>query len=83
MLDRIECGEANGIIAWHPDRLARNAVDAGRIIDLIDRGMLTELKFQSYRFENSPEGKWMLGIVRPIKILRRQALEGYEARPSK
>jgi DNA invertase Pin-like site-specific DNA recombinase len=32
MLSRIERGEANGILAWHPDRLARNSVDGGRII---------------------------------------------------
>jgi len=63
MLARIEAGEADGIIAWHPDRLARNAVDAGLIIDLLDRGKLRDLKFGSYTFENSPEGKWMLGIV--------------------
>ena len=63
MLERIERGEATGIIAWHPDRLARNAVDAGRIIDLLDTGRLTDLKFHSYTFENTPEGKWMLQIV--------------------
>src|SRR5260221_33699 len=27
MLARIEAGEADGIIAWHPHRLARNSVD--------------------------------------------------------
>ena len=27
MLLRIEANEANGILAWHPDRLARNSVD--------------------------------------------------------
>lgn len=63
MIARIEAGEAEGIIAWHPDRLARNAVDAGLLIDLIDRGKLRDLKFHSYRFENTPEGKWMLSIV--------------------
>ena len=36
MLDSIEKGRANGIISWHPDRLARNSVDGGRIIYLID-----------------------------------------------
>ncbi len=25
MIKRIENGEANGILAWHPDRLARNS----------------------------------------------------------
>ena len=32
MLDKIEKGEADGILAWHPDRLARNSVDGGKII---------------------------------------------------
>src|ERR1700682_1743841 len=27
MLQRIDKGEADGIVAWHPDRLARNAID--------------------------------------------------------
>lgn len=63
MIARIEAGEAQGIVAWHPDRLARNAVDAGILIDLIDRGRLKDMKFHSYRFENTPEGKWMLSIV--------------------
>ena len=36
MLSLIEKGKANGIVAWHPDRLARNSVDGGRIIYLID-----------------------------------------------
>ena len=63
MIARIEDGEADAIIAWHPDRLSRNAVDAGMIIDLLDRGKLRDLKFQSYKFENTPEGKWMLNIV--------------------
>jgi site-specific DNA recombinase len=63
MIRRIEVGEADGIIAWHPDRLSRNAVDAGVLIDLLDRGKLRDLKFDSYKFENTPEGKWMLNIV--------------------
>jgi DNA invertase Pin-like site-specific DNA recombinase len=32
MLARIEQGEAEGIISWHPDRLARNSIDGGRLI---------------------------------------------------
>ena len=34
MLKRIEKGEAKGILAWHPDRLARNSVDGGQLIFL-------------------------------------------------
>lgn len=63
MLRRIEKREADGIIAWHPDRLARNSVDGGRIIYDLDQGKLKDLKFAQYTFENSPEGKWMLNII--------------------
>jgi DNA invertase Pin-like site-specific DNA recombinase len=63
MLERIEHGEANGIIAWHPDRLARNSVDGGRVIYDLDRGRVQDLKFAGYTFENTPEGKWMLNII--------------------
>ena len=34
MIQRIEKGEASGIITWHPDRLARNSIDGGKIIYL-------------------------------------------------
>lgn len=60
MLTRIERGEAQGIVAWNPDRLARNALDGARIIDLLDRGKLKDLKFCTFSFENSPQGKLML-----------------------
>lgn len=63
MIARIERGEAEGIIAWHPDRLARNSIDGGRIIYLIDIGKLKDLKFATYTFENTPQGKFMLQIV--------------------
>lgn len=60
MLRRIEAGEAAGIVAWHPDRLARNAVDGGRIIELLDKRKLVALKFPSFWFENNPQGRFML-----------------------
>ncbi len=63
MLERIAKGEAQGIISWHPDRLARNSVDGGRIIYDLDLAKLYDLKFAQYTFENTPEGKWMLGII--------------------
>jgi len=63
MLDKIESGEANGILAWHADRLARNSVDGGRIIYLLDTEKLASLKFPTLWFENTPQGKFMLNIV--------------------
>ena len=63
MLRRIELGEAEGIIAWHPDRLARNSIDGGRIIYLLDQKKLRDLKFSTFTFENNPQGKFMLSII--------------------
>ncbi len=60
MLRRIEEGEASGIVAWHPDRLARNSIDGGRIIFLLDTGKILSLKFPRHWFENTPQGKLML-----------------------
>ena len=63
MLKRIEKGEANRILTWHPDRLARNSVDGGQIIYLIDCGRIAALKFPTFWFESTPQGKFMLSIA--------------------
>ena len=63
MVDRIENGEADGILAWHPDRLARNSVDGGRIIYMLDTGKINSLKFPTFWFDNTPQGKFMLNMA--------------------
>jgi DNA invertase Pin-like site-specific DNA recombinase len=63
MLSLIEKGFAQGILAWHPDRLARNSVDGGRIIYLIDTAKIRELKFPTFWFDATPQGKFMLNIA--------------------
>ena len=45
MMNRIEHGDAQGILSWHPDRLARNAVDGGHIIHLLDSPEKSTNKF--------------------------------------
>jgi len=44
MLRRIECGEANAILSWKLDRLARNFDDGGKIIGLLQRGVIQEIR---------------------------------------
>src|SRR3989344_3320336 len=44
MLSLIERGKADGILSWNPDRLARNSVDGGKIIHMIDRGLIKSLQ---------------------------------------
>lgn len=62
MMEAIKDGEYDGIIAWHYDRLARNMKEAGEIIDLIDKGTIRDLKLARAVFENTPNGKMILGI---------------------
>src|SRR3989344_4310103 len=63
MLSFIESGKAEGIISWHPDRLARNSVDGGRIIHMVDRGLIRSLKFPTFWCEPTPQGLFMLQIA--------------------
>ena len=63
MIASIEKNDAEGILAWHPDRLARNSIDGGRIIYLVDTGKITTLKFPTFWFDPTPQGKFMLSIA--------------------
>jgi DNA invertase Pin-like site-specific DNA recombinase len=63
MIERIEKGEASGILAWHPDRLARNMLDGGRIIHMVDTGLITQIKFCMIDFQPTSQGKFTLAMM--------------------
>ena len=63
ILFQIEQGAADGILAWHPDRLARNSIDGGKIIYLVDQKVIKDLRFPTLRFDNNAQGKFMLSII--------------------
>ena len=63
MLGKIEKGTAQGILAWNPDRLARNSIDGGRVIYLVDTQKIVALKFPTFWFEATPQGKFMLSVA--------------------
>ena len=44
MMCHIERGEANGILSWKLDRLARNFDDGGKIIGMLQRGAIQEIR---------------------------------------
>lgn len=56
-------GIYDSILAWHPDRLARNMKEAGEILDMLDNGTLVDLKFVSATFNNDAAGKMNLSIL--------------------
>lgn len=62
MLDDIKLGKYDGILCWHPDRLARNMAEAGTIIDMLDKDEIKDLKFFSFYFQNDGSGKMLLGM---------------------
>lgn len=63
ILEMIDSGEVDGIIAWHPDRLSRNEVDASSITWRIRQNIIKDLKFANFSFDNSPEGMMMLQMT--------------------
>ena len=63
MISCIEKGDADSILAWHPDRLARNSVDGGRVIYLLDTEKLASLKFPTFWCDSTSQGKFMLNMA--------------------
>src|SRR3989344_9275947 len=63
MLGEIEKGVASGILAWNPDRLARNSIDGGKVIYFVDTLKIVALKFPTFWFEATPQGLFMLQIA--------------------
>lgn len=54
----------DGILTWAPDRISRNAGDLGRIVDLMDQGLLKEIRtYGGQRFSNNPNEKFLLMIL--------------------
>lgn len=63
MIRQIKEDKFNAILAWHPDRLSRNAGDLGSIVDLMDQHRLVEVKTFGQRFTNTPSEKFLLMIL--------------------
>ncbi len=54
---------ADGIVAWHPNRLSRNALEAGMIIQMLDDELIKNIFFSyAYSFHNDTSGKEHLTI---------------------
>jgi site-specific DNA recombinase len=63
ILQGFRTGKYHGLIAWSPDRISRNMKEAGEVIEMIDREYIQDLAFCTYQFDNTPNGKMMLGIL--------------------
>ncbi len=63
MLEDIKAGKYDGILAWNPDRLARNMLEGGQLIDMIDNNVIKDLKFVTHHFTRDANGKMLLGMA--------------------
>ncbi len=63
MMNKIEKMDGVGILCWHPDRLARNSVDGGRIIYAVDQKKIVSLSFSTFWFQPTPQGLFMLQVA--------------------
>ena len=62
MIKGIADKKYDAILAWNPDRLARNMIEGSQILNLVDSGDLQDLKFVTHYFTNDASGKMLLGI---------------------
>jgi len=63
LIEDIKSEKFNAILAWHPDRLSRNAGDLGAIVDLIDQKKIIVVQTYSQKFTDNPSEKFLLMIL--------------------
>ncbi len=63
MLRDIENKKYDAILCWHPDRLSRNMLEGGEIINMLDDGVLKDIRFRTHQFSNDANGKMLLGML--------------------
>ncbi|MEI8062360.1 MAG: recombinase family protein [bacterium] len=64
IVEEIKEKKFDGILTWAPDRISRNAGDLGRIVDLMDQGLLKEIRtYGGQKFSNNPNEKFLLMIL--------------------
>jgi DNA invertase Pin-like site-specific DNA recombinase len=63
IVDEIKQKKFNAILTWAPDRISRNAGDLGKIVDLMDAGLLHEIRTYGQKFSNNPNEKFLLMIL--------------------
>ncbi|MEN9613894.1 MAG: hypothetical protein RLZZ347_201 [Candidatus Parcubacteria bacterium] len=59
----IEQKKVQGVIGWHPNRFARNAIDAARLIEQMDKGHLHEIVTPSQVYRNTPQDKFFFSML--------------------
>ncbi len=85
MMKRIEAGEASVIVAWSANRLARNALDGGRIIHYLSTGKITRIITPGRVYKPGMEDEFLLQIEFGMSKMysdeiSKNVLRGYQAK---
>jgi DNA invertase Pin-like site-specific DNA recombinase len=62
MLQYLEKDRGSILLVWKLDRLARNALDGGKVSWLMDRGIVSEIRTPEKVFRNSSDDKFMMSL---------------------
>jgi site-specific DNA recombinase len=63
LLERLERGEADGILCWHLDRLARNPLDGGQIMWALGQKTIRVIAAPDREYEGTPDDKMLMSII--------------------
>jgi DNA invertase Pin-like site-specific DNA recombinase len=63
LLQRLENGEADGILCWHLDRLARNPIDGGQIMWKVGKPTLSVIAAPDREYAGTPDDKMLMSII--------------------
>lgn len=83
MLNRIEAGEADGILCWHINRLSRNPIDSGRLSWMLQKGTIKVI--QTMERQYLPEDNVLLfnvetsmanQYIRDLAVVSRRGMQG-------
>ncbi len=62
MLKHIEKNQNCALLVWKLDRLARNALDGGKVSWFMDRGLISEIRTPEKVFKNISDDKFMMSL---------------------
>ena len=63
MMSAIAAGEADGIVCWHLDRLARNPLDGGQIMWALSQGVIKEIVTPGATYTGAGDHRLLMSII--------------------
>lgn len=63
MIEKLQRGEAGGIVCWKLDRLARNPLDGGQLMWLLSEGVIKEIVTPERTYTDSSDDKLLMSII--------------------